>query len=152
METLKYKVIKSEAQYDKYCDQLEELLDSGSKSKAVEDEIELLALLIEKWDEEHNTFDDADPIEILKSLMKDHKMKAVDIAALVGVSEGLVSDMLNYKKGLSKETIRILSKRFKLSQEAFNRPYKLVTPVKGRSKVSGTVHGRQKKKLKGVFS
>ena len=135
METLKYKVIKSEAQYDKYCDQLEELLDSGSESKAVNDEIDLLTLLIEKWDEEHNTFDDADPIEILKSLMKDHKMKAVDIAALVGVSEGLVSDMLNYKKGLSKETIRILAARFKLSQEAFNRPYKLATPAKNSSRI-----------------
>lgn len=37
----------------------------------------------------------------------------------------LVSEMLNYKKGLSKETIRILSDRFKLNQEAFNRPYEL---------------------------
>ena len=61
--------------------------------------------------------------------MKDHKMKAVDLAKLLNVSEGLVSDILNYKKGLSKETIRILSERFKLNQEAFNRPYKLKVPV-----------------------
>ena len=33
--------------------------------------------------------------------------------------------MLNYKKGLSKDTIRILSQKFKMSQEVFNRPYKL---------------------------
>jgi HTH-type transcriptional regulator/antitoxin HigA len=146
MEVLKYKVIKSESQYDKYCDLLEELLDSGSQSKSVNDEIELLTLLIEKWDEEHYPFERLDPIEILKSLMKDHKMKAVDIAALVGVSEGLVSDMLNYKKGLSKETIRILANRFKLSQEAFNRPYKLVNSTKLRSKAPGIVN--TKKKLK----
>jgi HTH-type transcriptional regulator/antitoxin HigA len=37
--------------------------------------------------------------------------------------------MLNYKKGLSKDTIRILSERFKLKQEAFNRPYELKVPV-----------------------
>jgi HTH-type transcriptional regulator/antitoxin HigA len=112
METLKFKVIKTEAQYDKYCRQLEELLDNGAKTKAANEEIELLTLLIEKWDEEHNDFDNADPIEILKSLMKEHKMRSVDLAGLVGVSEGLVSDMLNYKKGLSKGTIRILSDRF----------------------------------------
>jgi HTH-type transcriptional regulator/antitoxin HigA len=146
MEVLKYKVIKSESQYDKYCDLLEELLDSGSQSKAVNDEIELLTLLIEKWDEEHYPFEKLDPIEILKSLMKDHKMKAVDVAALVGVSEGLVSDMLNYKKGLSKETIRILANRFKLNQEAFNRPYKLVNSTNPRSKAPGIVN--RKKKLK----
>ena len=90
-----------------------------------EEEIALLTLLIEKWDEEHNIFNDLDPIEILKSLMKDHKMKSYQLAQLLNVSEGLISDMLNYKKGLSKETIRILSTHFKLSQEAFNKAYKL---------------------------
>lgn len=125
MESLQYKIIKSDAQYKKYCDRLEALVDSGKKSQSVQDEIELLTLLIEKYDAERNTFDNADPIELLKSLMKEHKIKAVDLADLLHVSEGLVSDMLHYKKGLSKETIRILSERFKLKQEAFNRTYKL---------------------------
>src|SRR5665647_1982651 len=107
MEPLQYKIIKTDTQYNKYCNILESLVDGGKKSKAIQDEVELLTLLIEKYDEEHNTFDDADPIELLKSLMKEHKMKAVDLAKLLYVSEGLVSDMLNYKKGLSKATIRI---------------------------------------------
>ncbi len=51
--------------------------------------------------------------ELLKSLMKDHKLKAAGLAILLDVSKGLVSDMLNYKKGFSKDTIRILSDRFK---------------------------------------
>lgn len=133
MKTLQYKIIKSETQYNKYCDILEALVETGKKTKANQDEIELLSLLIEKYDEEHNSFDDTDPVELLKSLMKGHKMKAVDLARLLSASEGLVSDMLNYKKGLSKETIRILSEKFKLRQEAFNRPYKLngsISPLK----------------------
>lgn len=127
METLKYKVIKTKRQYINYCNALENMMQSGNRSKTVKDEIELLTILIEKYDQEHNSFDDADPIELLKALMKDHKMKSVELARLLNVSTGLVSDMLNYKKGLSKETIRILSERFKLSQEAFNRPYRLKT-------------------------
>ena len=59
--------------------------------------------------------------------MKDHKLKAIDIAKLLNVSEGLVSDMLKYKKGFSKESIRILADRFKMRQEAFNKPYELKT-------------------------
>jgi HTH-type transcriptional regulator / antitoxin HigA len=129
MEILKYKIIKSDVQYSKYCDKLKELVDSKKKSKEINDEIELLSLLIKKYDDEHNTFDETDPIEILKSLMKDYKIKAVDLATMLEVSEGLVSDMLKYKKGLSKETIRILSDRFKMNQEAFNRPYKLKNSV-----------------------
>ena len=134
MEPLQYKIIKTDTQYNKYCNILESLVDGGKKSKAIQDEVELLTLLIEKYDEEHNTFDDADPIELLKSLMKEHKMKAVDLAKLLYVSEGLVSDILNYKKGLSKDTIRILSEKFKLNQEAFNRPYQLEITVNPKIK------------------
>ena len=144
MEALRYKIIKSDAQYNKYCDILENLVDSGKKTKAVRDEIELLTLLIGKYDEDHNTFDDADPIELLKALMKEHKMKAVDLANLLDVSEGLISDMLNYKKGLSKDTIRILSEKFKLSQEAFNRPYKLRVPVSSKFNGSKITSNRKK--------
>ena len=141
MEPLQYKIIKTDTQYNKYCNILESLVDGGKKSKAIQDEVELLTLLIEKYDEEHNTFDDADPIELLKSIMKEHKMKAVDLAKLLYVSEGLVSDMLNYKKGLSKDTIRILSEKFKLNQEAFNRPYQMeitVTPKIKNTKIKNT--------------
>lgn len=144
METLQYKIIKTDAQYNRYCDALEALVDSGKKTKAVQDEIELLNLLIEKYDAEHNSFEDADPIELLKALMKEHKMKAVDLANLLDVSEGLVSDILNYKKGLSKETIRILSERFRLNQEAFNRPYELHVPVSPKFKDAKMMNTRKK--------
>jgi HTH-type transcriptional regulator/antitoxin HigA len=145
METLQYKIIKTDAQYNRYCETLEALSDIGKRTKSVQDEIELLTLLIEKYDAEHNTFDDADPIELLKSLMKEHKMKAVDLANLLDVSEGLVSDMLNYKKGLSKDTIRLLSERFKLNQEAFNRPYELHVPVNPKFNDARMMNSRKKR-------
>ncbi|MBD0286590.1 MAG: transcriptional regulator, partial [Flavisolibacter sp.] len=75
MQVLPCTVIKTDAQYNKYCDRLEELVDSGKKTKAVQEEIELITLLIEKYDEEHNSFTDADPVELIKALMKEHKMK-----------------------------------------------------------------------------
>ncbi|MDE3213992.1 MAG: transcriptional regulator [Bacteroidota bacterium] len=135
METLKYKVIKSGRQYNEYCQILHDLdFSTKRKTKAIEDEIELLTFLIEKYDEEHRNFEILEPIPLLKSLMRDHKLKAVDLATLLNVSEGLVSDMLNYKKGLSKATIRILSGRFKLKQEAFNRPYELHVPISSKFK------------------
>jgi len=61
METLKYKVIKTKARYNQYCKDLESLLEKGS-GKAVQDEVNLLALLIEKWDNEHNIFEERDLI------------------------------------------------------------------------------------------
>jgi HTH-type transcriptional regulator / antitoxin HigA len=76
--------------------------------------------------------------------MYEHKMKAVDLAKLLRVSKGLVSDMLHYKKGLSKETIRILSERFKLNQDAFNRPYKLKLAENARLKNASVMNTKKK--------
>jgi len=125
METLKYKVIKSKSQYKEYCNTLEELVFAKAKSREIKDEIELLTFLIEKYDEEHNSFDELDPIELLHALMNEHNLKAKDLVEILEVSKGMVSDILHYKKGLSKDIIRTLASHFKVSQEAFNRPYKL---------------------------
>ncbi|GAB1453938.1 hypothetical protein MASR2M47_39940 [Draconibacterium sp.] len=127
METLKFTIIKSKKQYKEYCDMLESLIELDDKK--VEDEIELLTLLIEKWDNEHNTFKDIDPIGILKSLIEEHDLKAKDLVDILDLSKGTISKILNYQKGLSKNTIRKLSDYFKVSQEVFNRPYKLINEV-----------------------
>lgn len=125
MTALRYKVIKSKRQYREYANILEELVSAEIKSKDMKDEIELLTLLIETWDRENNTFDDVDPITLLRALMEERGMKAKDLVQVLAVSKGLVSDILNYKKGLSKENIRVLAEYFKVSQEAFNRPVEL---------------------------
>ena len=126
MAELKYKIIKNKTQYRAYSNVLEELVFAGSKDRSIKDEIALLTLLIEKWDNEHNTFEEVDPVNLLHSFMTEHNLKAKDLVELLEVSKGYVSDILNYKKGLSKDVIRKLAEHFKVSQEAFNRPYKLV--------------------------
>jgi HTH-type transcriptional regulator/antitoxin HigA len=126
MDTLKYKVIKSEAQYDKYCKILHDLdFAPGKKTKNTEEEMNLLIVLIEKWDSEHHDFKQLNPIELLRSLMKEHHMKSKDLAELLGVNKSFASSILNYKKGLSPKIIRKLADRFKIAQEAFNRPYEI---------------------------
>ena len=125
MEVLKYKIIKSAGQYNAYCQHLEDVIFDKSSEHDMADEIELLTYLIEKWDTEHSASPDADPIQLLKGLMIEQKLRPKDLGEILGVSKGLISDILNYKKGLSKDKIRSLSSFFKVSQEAFNRPYRL---------------------------
>ena len=143
METLKYTVIKSEKQYNDYCQTLETLLEYNEKGIVTQDEIDLITLLIEKWDADHFTMNDVNPIELLHSLMQDHHLKAKDLVRILGISKGLVSDILNYKKGLSKDIIRILSGYFKVSQEAFNRPYKLKNPANSHLKNASVMNTRK---------
>lgn len=122
---IKYTVIRSKDQYNEYCNQLERLLSEGH-TEQVQYEIDLLTLLIEKYDEDNDTFQETDPITMLRSFMVDHHMRPQELTTILGISKGYVSDILNYKKGLSKEVIRKLAEYFKVRQEAFNRPYKLV--------------------------
>ncbi len=127
METLKYKVINSENQYYNYCNILEKLLESNVINNATQDEADLLTLLIEDWDSRNSKLTtDQNPIEFLQILMQENQLKAADLVKILGISKGLVSDILHYKKGLSKEVIRKLADHFKVSQEAFNKPYMLI--------------------------
>ncbi len=144
MESLLFKVIKTESQYFEYCKLLEKLVTIKKKNNYQQDTIDLLTLLIEKWDETHNSFEDADPIELIKYLMTENKLKAVDLAAQLNISKSLVSDILNYRRGLSKEIIRKLAERFKLSQEALNRSYEPPVPINTRVKNTAVVNARKK--------
>jgi len=103
---LKYKIVKSRRQYNNYCKQLETLISKNRKSDI--DEIELLTLLIEKYDNEQYEMPAMNPIQLLKSLMTEHSLKAKDLTEILDLTKGTVSKILNYQKGLSKETIRIL--------------------------------------------
>ena len=61
--------------------------------------------------------------------MNENKLKAVDLVKTLEISKSFMSDILNYRRGLSKDIIRKISDHFKMSQEAFNKPYKLISPL-----------------------
>ena len=141
-ETLKYTIIHDQEQYDKYCEILEDFL---SQNKAyMQDETDLLTLLIENWDSEHNTFGLPDPVKILKSLMKDHNLKGKDLVSILDLSKGTVSKILNYQNGISKESIRKLADYFKVSQETFNQPYKLKNEVNRHFRNASLMNNQEK--------
>jgi HTH-type transcriptional regulator / antitoxin HigA len=126
-----YTVIRTDEQYVNYCNDLEKLTSKykGQPTEQLLDLIDTITLLIEKYDEEHTQLSEIDPIQLLKSLMIDNNIMQKDLAELLHISKGHLSDILNYKKGLSKNVIRTLAERFKVRQSAFNRPYKLSVEV-----------------------
>jgi HTH-type transcriptional regulator / antitoxin HigA len=116
-------VIKSTAQYHEYCDRLEKLTSRRHPSKQTEDEMELLTVLIEKYDTENAKSFDQDPVQSLLHLMEMHGLNAASLAEATKIHKTVLSKILNYKKSISKENIRILAAYFKVNQELFNKPY-----------------------------
>jgi HTH-type transcriptional regulator / antitoxin HigA len=112
---MKYTVIKSKDQYNDYCRQLEQLLNN----KSSEEEIELLTLLIESWDREHNSIEGVDGVNVLRYLMREHGLKAVEVADIVGVGRTQISDILNNKRAIPTGMALRLGRHFKLRSKIF---------------------------------
>jgi len=125
METaLKYSVIHNRKQYDKYCKVLEGLVFGNKKNKVIQEEIELLTVLIEKYDAENNPMFKMDGNELLKSFMNDQNaMSQKELAERLDVSEGYVSDMVNGKKNISRQMAVKLGGVFKVRSDAFYSPF-----------------------------
>jgi HTH-type transcriptional regulator/antitoxin HigA len=125
MVGLTYTVIKSDEQYDEYCAILEDLVSSGLDGKEEKDEYELLHLLISDWDDKHKLGPELDPVELIKSFMDDHKLSQNELAGIAGIGKSYISEILNYKKQMSKKVIRNLANHFKIQQAILNKPYRL---------------------------
>lgn len=131
MEDLKYKVIKSDEQYYAYCNRIEELLETGLNTRNEIEEYELLYVLITDWDEIHRLGDSFDPIQLIEAYMQERDLNQSQLAKACNVTKGYISEILNYKKELSKTMIRKLSDFLHIRQEVLNRSYEL----KGREEV-----------------
>jgi HTH-type transcriptional regulator/antitoxin HigA len=100
------KVIKTDKEYQAALSRLEEIFDSKKDSKNA-DELELLALLIEKYEDEISPIDLPDPIEAIKFRMDQLGYKQKDLAKAIGF-KSRVSEILNKKRKLTIDMIRKL--------------------------------------------
>jgi len=115
------KLIKTESDYNKALARLEEIFDSP-KGSVEGDELEILGILIEKYEDEHYPIGPADPIEAIKFRMEQMGMKQKDLAEIIGY-KSRVSEILNKKRKLTLEMIRKLSSGLKIPTEILIREY-----------------------------
>ena len=112
-----FKLIKSEKQYEEYLNIAETLLDIDSEPGSKEgDELELLTLLIEKYEDEHYPIDFPDPIEAIKFRMEHQGITQKELALYIG-SPSKVSEVLNRKRPLTLKMIRALNTHLKIPAE-----------------------------------
>jgi mRNA-degrading endonuclease HigB of HigAB toxin-antitoxin module/antitoxin component HigA of HigAB toxin-antitoxin module len=132
--SISFKIIKNAKQYDCFCGKLEALLMLKKKNRDQFDEIGMLTVLIENHDCAHDICDNADPVQIIKSLVEENKDRPPNIGKVFGTNNGLVIDLVNYRRGLTKELVRKLAERFKMREDAFNRPYNIFSGTAGKVK------------------
>ena len=71
------------------------------------DELEVLATLVDAYEQKHFPIDAADPVEAILFRMEQQELERKDLEAFIG-SRHRVSEVLNRKRGLSLGMIRRL--------------------------------------------
>ncbi len=121
MTTFSYKVIKTEKDYENALQRLDAIFEA-KKGTPEGDELELLSLLIDKYEKEHFPIDFPDPIEAIKYQMEQMGYKQKDLAQIIGV-KSRVSEILNKKRKLTLTMIRQLNHTLHIPMAILVREY-----------------------------
>jgi HTH-type transcriptional regulator/antitoxin HigA len=103
---MKPKIIKTEEDYAATLARIDELMDAKPGSDAF-DELELLAMLVNAYEDEVYPVDLPDPVEAITFRMDQQGLKPKDLVPLLG-SRGKVSEVMSGKRKLSLTMMRNL--------------------------------------------
>jgi len=111
-------VIKTEEEYDRIVDRVEQLLFRENRSPEESALLDLLTLLVSSYDDQHYAIADCSGREVLLELMEDNGLKQADLVGVIG-SKGIVSEVVNGKRDISKKQAQRLGEFFGLPYTIF---------------------------------
>jgi HTH-type transcriptional regulator/antitoxin HigA len=109
------KPIKNKNDYTEALKRVEELWDAKAGSKE-SDELDILATLIEKYEEVNYFISVPDPIEAIKFRMEQLGMEQKDLAKIIGANR--VSEVFNKKRSLSLNMIKLLREELNIPADS----------------------------------
>lgn len=118
---MKLKPIKTELDYRQALERLEVIFDAKSGSKEG-DELEILGILIEKYENEYFPVELPDPIEAIKFRMEQMNYTQNDLANVIGL-KSRASEVLSKKRKLSIEMIRRLHEYMHIPTDVLIQAY-----------------------------
>lgn len=114
--------IRTKASYEAALKEMERLWGARSGTPAG-DRLDILATLIEAYEDEHYPMDPPDPIEAIKFRMEQQGLTRKDLEGILG-TRTRVAEVLNGRRGLSINMIRRLHAELGIPAEVLIRPTK----------------------------
>lgn len=108
--------IRTENDYNKALKRIDILMDTEPNTKEF-DELDILATLVEVYEEKHYKIDAPDPISAIKFRMEQEGLKQKDLVSALG-DETRVSKILKGQRKLTVEMIQKLHYQFKIPFES----------------------------------
>ena len=113
--------IRTKADHQAAMAQIEKLWDAAPGSEDA-DMLEVLAVLVEAYENEHVEILPPDPIDAILFIMEQRGMARADLQEVLGVSRGRLSEVLSGKRGLSKAMIHRLVDQLDIPAEILIQP------------------------------
>lgn len=113
--------IKTENDYEQALQRLEVIFDAKPDT-AEGDELEVLGILIDEYEQSRFLIDLPDPIEAVKFRMEQMGYTQNDLAEVIGL-KSRASEVLNKKRKLSLNMIRNLHNKMNIPTEVLIQPY-----------------------------
>ena len=105
---MKLKPIRNDRELNRALKRIDELW--GAKPNTQKgDELDVLMLLVEKYEDEHYAIPASDPVEAIRFLMEQKGLSRKDLEPYIGTS-GRVSEVLSKKRSLTLGMIKKLHK------------------------------------------
>ena len=120
-QTMTIKPIKTKRDYQAAMKRLEIIFDAQPGTPEG-DELEVLGILIDKYEQEHYPIDSPDPIEAIKFRMEQMGYSQSDLAKVVGL-KSRASEILNKKRKLTLEMIRQLHQALGIPTDVLIQSY-----------------------------
>ena len=117
------KPIRTKAEYKAALREIEVLFDAPDKTPEA-DRLEVLAMLVEKYEAQHYPIPAPDPIDFLSYAMETRGLTRKDLEPYIG-SRGRVAEVLNRARPLTLTMIRQLSEGLKLPADVLIADYEL---------------------------
>jgi len=113
--------IRNEKQLTAAIKRVDELLNSKPGTRGA-DELELLSMVVQAYEDKHHPIPPPDPIDLLHFLMDQHNLRAKDLVDVIG-SSGRTSEILNRQRPLTLPMIRRIAARFHISSDTLVAEY-----------------------------
>lgn len=140
--------IRSEADYDEALRAADRLMDA-KPGTLKSDRLEVLAALIEDYEEKHFPIDAPDPIEAIRFRMEQRGLRPVDLQCFIG-PRGRVTEILNHRRALTLPMIRRLSSGLDIPASVLIKETQLLTPKAGKTKRLATSSRRARRRKRPV--
>jgi HTH-type transcriptional regulator/antitoxin HigA len=112
------RVIRNDEELEEYTEALFRLTALERPSPSELDAIDLLTLLVERYEREHYSIPAADPVSVVKFLIEKRGLSQRDLIPQFG-SESAVSMFMRGQRKLTVGQIQKLAARFKLPADVF---------------------------------